>query len=534
MLTGRSGSTAVGKSRFDRSDVFMIDKFREMQQQKEELERLLTARERYIQDLRNSFSWRLTAPLRWLNNRLFRFGINKGRLSKSTASDPYSVNTNLESLLMQVGGARISRTTSDRAPLSSVRETINFLIACRKEFAGSVIALLDHDLGGGANYYSDALANRFVAASYRVLHIKMNPDTGRVSIHLRSTDLSQVVVIDTSSMVQLDRLLDLFSVEMIIVNELVGWPEPLEQFRLLARGRLPYAVLLHDYFPICPNWNLLDAGGHYCCLCNDELLAQRCLSRNISSGAYTLYGDTYADIKLWRESAAAYLTAARAVVCFSEASRRILTEAFSWLTNPVVIEHSVSFPGVGNGMVRKLTGGVLRVGVVGCSSLGKGAGILASLLKCSALSDLPVVLTILGETAELDLPKQQSARQVVFHGRYRREEMAQLVERYHIQVVLIPSILPETFSYTVSESLLLGCPVICFDLGAQAERVRRFNCGVIVPEASADALIDTFTSLLTNPEQVEAMSRNALRYLPPTEDEHFAEIFRVTGLSAGE
>lgn len=500
----------------------MIEKLREIQQQRDELERLLTARERYIQDLRNSFSWRLTAPLRWLNDRLFRFIINKGRLSKRTTSDTDSVNPNL---------ASYSRATSDRAPLSSVREIINFLIAGRKDCAGSMIALLDHDLGGGANYYSDSLAKRLVAASYRVLHIKVNPDSGRLCIHLKCADLSQAVLLDAALAAQLDRLLALFPVESIIVNELVGWPEPLEQFRQLARGRIPYSVLLHDFFPVCPNWNLLDADGHYCGLCNDAAQAKRCLSGNVSSGAFSLYGDTYADIQLWRESAAAYLTAAKAIVCFSEASRRKLTEAFSWLANVVVIEHAVPFPGVGSGMVRQLTGGVLRIGVVDCSSQGKGAGILASLLECPALTGLPVELTILGETAALQLTKKQSSRQVVFHGRYRREEMAELVERYHIQVMLIPSILPETFSFTVSEALLLGCPVICFDLGAQAERVRRFNCGVIVADASADALLATFAELLANPERVERLSHNALQYLPPTADEHFADVFREMGLS---
>lgn len=53
---------------------------------------------------------------------------------------------------------------------------------------------------------------------------------------------------------------------------------------------------------------------------------------------------------------------------------------------------------------------------------------------------------------------------------------------------------------------------------------------MVVQEASVDALIDTFAELLANPDMVEQLRRNALRYLPPTEDEHFAEVFRAVGL----
>ena len=53
-----------------------------------------------------------------------------------------------------------------------------------------------------------------------------------------------------------------------------------------------------------------------------------------------------------------------------------------------------------------------------------------------------------------------------------------------------------------------------------------------VADTAADALLGTFALLLTHPGRVEEMSRNTLRYRPPTEDEHFANIFRATGVSA--
>ena len=59
------------------------------------------------------------------------------------------------------------------------------------------------------------------------------------------------------------------------------------------------------------------------------------------------------------------------------------------------------------------------------------------------------------------------------HGKYSRPQLPGLLEKYGVSVILIPSVWPETFSFTTSEALLLGYPVICFDIGAQAERVKQ-------------------------------------------------------------
>jgi len=453
-----------------------------------------------------------------------------------------SFGTNEKKRLLELGEQQLAvrhpeygnliREFMDRDPLSSVREALNLLMLCNGVPHGKVVALLDHDLGGGANYYSEELARQLVAASFCVLHLKMNPDTGLVRIICKLTDETQTVIIPAPPADQLGRLFTLCAVGSIVVNELVGWPAPLELFRMLPFGGIPYTVLLHDYFPVCPNWNLLDISGHFCGCCKDDNLSQRCLHRNEMSGAYTLYGDCYADLKVWREVVKESLAKARAVICFSEASREILAETYGNIANSVVIEHAVSFPGTGAGRLRSLVDGVLRIGVLGCSGMSKGAGIVAQLAAHPSLASLSVELIILGEAAELALPKHCNPAQFKLHGRYRREELAALVEHYGIQVMLIPSIWPETFSYTVSESLLLGCPVICFDLGAQAERVKRHNSGLVIQEVSADGVIGAFASLLENPHRVEEMSRNALHYSPPSADDHFAKFLLTTDILA--
>lgn len=56
-------------------------------------------------------------------------------------------------------------------------------------------------------------------------------------------------------------------------------------------------------------------------------------------------------------------------------------------------------------------------------------------------------------------------------------------------MVLIPSICPETYSYTTSEAIYSGYPCISFDIGAPAERIKKHNAGFVIKEISAKSLM---------------------------------------------
>lgn len=48
-------------------------------------------------------------------------------------------------------------------------------------------------------------------------------------------------------------------------------------------------------------------------------------------------------------------------------------------------------------------------------------------------------------------------------------------------VALLPSVWPETYSYTLSIALEAGYPVCTFDMGAPAERLRALGTGLLLP-----------------------------------------------------
>ena len=67
---------------------------------------------------------------------------------------------------------------------------------------------------------------------------------------------------------------------------------------------------------------------------------------------------------------------------------------------------------------------------------------------------------------------------------------------------MLPNIWPETFSYTSSESILSGYPLLTFNLGAAPERIRRYDCGWIVDEISSEVMYEKCVYLSKNRKEI--------------------------------
>ena len=123
-------------------------------------------------------------------------------------------------------------------------------------------------------------------------------------------------------------------------------------------------------------------------------------------------------------------------------------------------------------------GGPMRVAVIGNINVTKGLDIVKELHGLLARDEQLIVLG----GCEGFAPDSEK---VVFHGAYQREELPALLERYGVTVALVPSVWPETFCYVVQECMGLGLPLVCFGLGAQAERVRNYDRGLLASEITA-------------------------------------------------
>ncbi|MCA9016197.1 MAG: hypothetical protein KDA77_12765 [Planctomycetaceae bacterium] len=82
------------------------------------------------------------------------------------------------------------------------------------------------------------------------------------------------------------------------------------------------------------------------------------------------------------------------------------------------------------------------------------------------------------------------------YGPYEVSEFASKLETIKPDLVWLPAVWPETYSYTLSESLFEGLPVLVPDLGAFPERVVGRSWAQVYPwNSSAETMVDLLSSL---------------------------------------
>ncbi|WP_240775184.1 hypothetical protein [Neokomagataea tanensis] len=93
------------------------------------------------------------------------------------------------------------------------------------------------------------------------------------------------------------------------------------------------------------------------------------------------------------------------------------------------------------------------------------------------MHNLPVKIILVGHTPQDEKLMDEG---VIVTGEYKENEAIDIIDRYSPDLGFIPSIAPETWCYALSLLWKAGLEVFCFDIGAQAERVRQRN-GIILP-----------------------------------------------------
>ena len=353
-----------------------------------------------------------------------------------------------------------------------------------------VMIVFDHNMGGGANQYRDRIIAARLAAGDAVILCTYNLPTLDYRLNLMKAN-AQPRVWRASTFVALENVLDRFENAEIFVNSPVSFDEPLLLADWLARMKADYplarlVVTAHDYFSICPSFVLLDSEGKYCGI-PEISRCDPCLKRHEASFV-ALSPPT--EMGAWRALWGRCLAAADEVRCFSEASRKLFLRAYPDLepAKLTVIPHAVEF--VPPRKPRVNPSAPLVVGVIGEISVQKGALVVEQMLDRIEAESLDVRVVVLGL-----LHSARKSQRLKVTGPYKRDDLADLIEANGINALLFPSIWPETFSYVVGEMMALGLPIVAFDIGAPAERLRSYPLARLCPEANGAAVLDHLMGL---------------------------------------
>lgn len=360
-----------------------------------------------------------------------------------------------------------------------IRRIVKYLLLRKCETKATIVAF-DHDLGGGATSYLVKKRHDLIEKGYAFYVVKYNYVQNYYQILFQlGTDKIHFFV---KSQKKLFEALEFLGPEEIWINELVTYPDlysVFDELKKYVQGKnVKLKMLLHDYFAVCPTINLLDVREKYCGVPECDSKCEECF-RNVHPD----YEKEYSSIKEWRIKWKEFLDVCQSIIVFSEDSKRILQKAYGQLENIEVIPHQIGYmPQIEKKY--KLTN-TFNVGLLGVLTKHKGAEIVKELLAEVEKRNLNIRVILIGTcTEKIDSPFFSET------GKYSSDSIPKLTLKHDIDVFLIPSIWPETFSYTTEEIIKMGMPVMCFDIGAPAERVFKYDKGTVLPEMSGEAVVN--------------------------------------------
>ena len=113
--------------------------------------------------------------------------------------------------------------------------------------------------------------------------------------------------------------------------------------------------------------------------------------------------------------------------------------------------------------------GPLRIATIGAIGPIKGFDVLLDLAAEIRAGGVAVELTVIGYTRN---DAAARAAGITVTGPYRNDRAGDEIDAADPDLILIPSIWPETYCYTLSHALASGRPVAGFEIGAVGTRLR--------------------------------------------------------------
>ncbi len=312
---------------------------------------------------------------------------------------------------------------------------------------------------------------------------------------------------------------------------------------IVREAGIPLVVTLHDYWFICPRFQLVDESGSPCRGPEGGLrCASECPNSLFSVGAGGLFGAGAKFMfkymppglqrklkQMVREGAIKELGGKGS----ASANPVKFTERAGFLKDALLKADEIIAP---SGFVRdifvengfppgKITVIPHGIRLPDCKPARPGRkvrfGYMGSLAPLKGVSFLADAFGRLGGEAELHvyghggenheiivsgLKKLAKRDGVFFHGKYSFDKLGDILAG--IDVLVIPSLWPETFNIVMREAFACGVPVIASDAGALPEGVADGINGLLFKRADMDDLLGKMRMIVSEPVLIEKFRSN--------------------------
>lgn len=312
---------------------------------------------------------------------------------------------------------------------------------------------------GGTKYY---LKRSIATHKYNHLTIVYNPLLKVMDIYNETGDVLysyKINLKDFKSYLAKD------TISNLVISSLVYY-EDCDDFinNIIALKRqcnFNLETLIHDYYMVCPSYNLLNSQKHFCNLPQLEVCNQ-CLKKNELS--------VYKNIKIidWRERWYRLLITSDIITVFSNSSKEILLKAYSDLSHKIMVNpHNIDYCKDLKKMNIDLNSDLV-LGFVGDINVVKGKEIVEKIAQ-QRLLDIVVIGTM-----------RTDVKGIKMTGRFELEKLPQIIEKNKVNIFFISSIGPETFCYVADELMALDLCIVCYNIGAQYDKIRNYKKSLVL------------------------------------------------------
>lgn len=370
-------------------------------------------------------------------------------------------------------------------PLAVYRRRLD---RCRIRAYGDDFTLhITHHLGGGTEKHVRDLTVTFAAQDERSLVLQ--PDPLRTSTHVVLTcpglELEATYAVE-DEYEELIADLKHLGVSRGHLHHLIGFAPGLPK-RLLTDLGVAYSATVHDYAAACPRIFITRPNGDFCDGPRSKEECGACIAKHgplePAQGLFDALGGTIDD---WRESWQEALDGADKLLFPTSSHLQRFAHHLDHPDMRVAPHPEEEFP---SPVMPERGKGRYTVALLGGLSWEKGFGRLRDLAALAEVRNSPLDFVVIGPTA--DDAVFSASPNVRIHGLYQPGDTQSLLEKYRPDTVLFLSVWPETWCYTLSESLKHRLTVVAPRLGAFEDRLTgRVGATLFDPSGGVEGVLE--------------------------------------------
>jgi len=297
---------------------------------------------------------------------------------------------------------------------------------------------------------------------------------------------------------------------------------------LLKKHKVPIALTLHDYKFFCPNYQFFSGDGA-CLDCLHRGSYRPCLSKKCVRGSRIESWLAYLEAR-WQKD---FLKIADKIDVFIAPSMYIKRRAISWGIPSDKIYHLPNFIDNFHGHeIDRRTKPVFskKAYILYFGRLSKEKGVdllIESFLKTK--QRLPnLYLRIAGSGPDRKrLEELGRDSQIKFLGIKRGHQLKELISR--ASLVVVPSVWPENFPYSILESHILSRPILASKIGGIPELIKDKETGLLFKPGDQNDLREKIIWARKNPQRIKDMAKSAQKEVITqyNSEDHYQKLIKI-------